>query len=37
MILGNNNNKKESNAISNKIEKNMKNIILNFYYKKEIY
>ena len=30
MILGNNNNKKETNKISNKIEKIMKNIILNF-------
>jgi len=30
MILGNNNNKIETNKISNKIEKNMKNIILNF-------
>ena len=30
MIVGNNDNKKETNKITNKIEKNMKNIILNF-------
>ena len=30
MVLENNNNKKETNKISNKIEKNMKNIILYF-------
>ena len=30
MIVGNNNNKKETNKITNKIEKVMKTIILNF-------
>ena len=30
MIIGNNNNKQETNKITNKIEKVMKNIILNF-------
>ena len=30
LIIGNNNNKKETNKITNKIEKVMKNIILNF-------